>query len=136
MSTSERRRPGRSDGRGLRPDQGHHRLGPAGQPEDRGRRQHPLQPQARQLGGVHPPPPRFGLHRRERGALGRAREALAEAVLRLLGASLGDRLGLGVADISWQPARDRVVEYVGVLGLIGLAENLAIRAKARLAPVA
>src|SRR5205823_544502 len=29
------------------------------------------------------------------------------------------RLGLGVADISWQPARDRFVEYVGVLGLIG-----------------
>jgi adenylosuccinate lyase len=45
-------------------------------------------------------------------------------------ASLGDqafaldarvmaRLGLGVADISWHPARDRLVEYVGVLGLIG-----------------
>lgn len=29
------------------------------------------------------------------------------------------RLGLGVADISWQPARDRLAEYVGVLGLIG-----------------
>ncbi len=29
------------------------------------------------------------------------------------------RLDLGVADISWQPARDRLVEYVGVLGLIG-----------------
>jgi adenylosuccinate lyase len=29
------------------------------------------------------------------------------------------RLGLGIADISWQPARDRLVEYVGVLGLIG-----------------
>jgi adenylosuccinate lyase len=29
------------------------------------------------------------------------------------------RLGLEVADISWQPARDRLVEYVGVLGLIG-----------------
>src|SRR5215472_11209306 len=29
------------------------------------------------------------------------------------------QLGLGVADISWQPARDRFVEYVGVLGLIG-----------------
>jgi adenylosuccinate lyase len=29
------------------------------------------------------------------------------------------RLGLGVADISWQPARDRLTEYVGVLGLIG-----------------
>jgi adenylosuccinate lyase len=29
------------------------------------------------------------------------------------------RLALGVADISWQPARDRLVEYVGVLGLIG-----------------
>jgi adenylosuccinate lyase len=29
------------------------------------------------------------------------------------------RLGLAVADISWQPARDRFVEYVGVLGLIG-----------------
>jgi adenylosuccinate lyase len=45
-------------------------------------------------------------------------------------ASLGDqafaldirvmaRLGLGVADISWHPARDRLVEYAGVLGLIG-----------------
>jgi adenylosuccinate lyase len=45
-------------------------------------------------------------------------------------ASLGDqafaldekvmaRLDLGVADISWQPARDRFAEYVGVLGLIG-----------------
>ena len=45
-------------------------------------------------------------------------------------ASLGDRafeldamvmarLGLGVADISWHPARDRFVEYVGVLGLVG-----------------
>jgi adenylosuccinate lyase len=29
------------------------------------------------------------------------------------------RLGLGVAEISWQPARDRLVEYVSVLGLIG-----------------
>lgn len=29
------------------------------------------------------------------------------------------RLGLGVADINWQPARDRFAEYVGVLGLIG-----------------
>jgi len=29
------------------------------------------------------------------------------------------RLGLGVASISWQPARDRFVEYVGVLGMIG-----------------
>jgi adenylosuccinate lyase len=29
------------------------------------------------------------------------------------------QLGIGVADISWQPARDRFVEYVGVLGLIG-----------------
>ena len=29
------------------------------------------------------------------------------------------RLGLGVADISWQPARDRFAEYVNVLGLIG-----------------
>jgi len=29
------------------------------------------------------------------------------------------RLGLEVADISWQPARDRLVEYVNVLGLIG-----------------
>lgn len=29
------------------------------------------------------------------------------------------RLDLGVADISWQPARDRFAEYVGVLGLIG-----------------
>ena len=29
------------------------------------------------------------------------------------------RLGLGVADINWQTARDRFAEYVGVLGLIG-----------------
>lgn len=29
------------------------------------------------------------------------------------------RLGLGVADISWQPARDRLCEYVSVLGMIG-----------------
>lgn len=29
------------------------------------------------------------------------------------------RLGLGVADISWQPARDRFAEYACVLGLIG-----------------
>jgi adenylosuccinate lyase len=29
------------------------------------------------------------------------------------------RLGLGVADINWQPARDRIAEYVGVLGLLG-----------------
>ena len=29
------------------------------------------------------------------------------------------RLELGVADISWQTARDRFVEYVGVLGLVG-----------------
>ena len=29
------------------------------------------------------------------------------------------RLGLGVADISWQPARDRFVDYVNTLGLIG-----------------
>src|ERR1700681_1392190 len=36
-----------------------------------------------------------------------------------LDAKLMARLGLGVADISWQPARDRLVEYVGVLGLIG-----------------
>ena len=26
------------------------------------------------------------------------------------------RLGLGVADINWQPARDRFAEYVCVLG--------------------
>jgi adenylosuccinate lyase len=31
---------------------------------------------------------------------------------------MGD-LGLGVAEVSWQPSRDRFVEYVGVLGLIG-----------------
>ncbi len=36
-----------------------------------------------------------------------------------LDAKVMARLGLGVADISWQPARDRLVEYVGVLGLIG-----------------
>jgi adenylosuccinate lyase len=29
------------------------------------------------------------------------------------------RLGLGVADINWQPARDRLAEYVSVLGLVG-----------------
>lgn len=29
------------------------------------------------------------------------------------------RLGLGCADISWQPARDRFGEYVGLLGLLG-----------------
>jgi adenylosuccinate lyase len=29
------------------------------------------------------------------------------------------RLGLGVADIAWHTARDRLVEYAGVLGLIG-----------------
>jgi adenylosuccinate lyase len=29
------------------------------------------------------------------------------------------RLGLGVADISWQPARDRFAEYAAMLGLIG-----------------
>jgi len=29
------------------------------------------------------------------------------------------RLGLGVAEISWQPARDRLCEYVSVLGMIG-----------------
>lgn len=28
------------------------------------------------------------------------------------------RLGLHVAEISWQPARDRLVEYVGVLGMV------------------
>ena len=28
------------------------------------------------------------------------------------------RLGLGVADINWQPARDRLTEYVSVLGII------------------
>lgn len=28
------------------------------------------------------------------------------------------RLGLGVADINWQPARDRFAEYVNVLGLV------------------
>jgi adenylosuccinate lyase len=28
------------------------------------------------------------------------------------------RLGLGVADINWQPARDRLAEYVSVLGII------------------
>jgi adenylosuccinate lyase len=28
------------------------------------------------------------------------------------------RLGLGVADINWQPARDRFAEYVGILGII------------------
>ena len=36
-----------------------------------------------------------------------------------LDAKVMARLGLGIADISWQPARDRLVEYVGVLGLIG-----------------
>jgi len=36
------------------------------------------------------------------------------------------RLGLGVAEVSWQPARDRFVEYVGVLGLIvGSLANIA-----------
>jgi adenylosuccinate lyase len=29
------------------------------------------------------------------------------------------RLGLGVPEISWQPARDRFVEYAGLLGLLG-----------------
>lgn len=29
------------------------------------------------------------------------------------------RLGLGVPEISWQPARDRFVEYAGVLGMLG-----------------
>src|SRR5262245_37393726 len=29
------------------------------------------------------------------------------------------RLGLGVADINWQPARDRFTEYVCVLGMLG-----------------
>ena len=29
------------------------------------------------------------------------------------------RLGLAVADINWQPARDRLAEYVSVLGLVG-----------------
>jgi len=29
------------------------------------------------------------------------------------------RLGLDIADISWQPARDRLADYVGTLGLIG-----------------
>jgi adenylosuccinate lyase len=29
------------------------------------------------------------------------------------------RLGLGVADINWQPARDRFAEYVCVLGMLG-----------------
>src|SRR5690606_26112934 len=29
------------------------------------------------------------------------------------------KLGLGTADISWQPARDRLSEYAAVLGLIG-----------------
>jgi adenylosuccinate lyase len=29
------------------------------------------------------------------------------------------RLGLQVADVSWQPSRDRLTEYVGTLGLIG-----------------
>lgn len=29
------------------------------------------------------------------------------------------RLGLGVADINWQPARDRFAEYVCVLGILG-----------------
>lgn len=32
---------------------------------------------------------------------------------------LMQRLGLGVADINWQPARDRFAEYVCVLGMIG-----------------
>jgi adenylosuccinate lyase len=36
-----------------------------------------------------------------------------------LDAKVMARLGLGVADISWQPARDRFAEYAGVLGLIG-----------------
>ena len=45
------------------------------------------------------------------GSFGQHALELDERVMR--------RLGLGVADISWQPARDRLVEYVGVLGLIG-----------------
>ena len=32
---------------------------------------------------------------------------------------LMDELSLGVAEVSWQPSRDRFVEYVGALGLIG-----------------
>ena len=38
---------------------------------------------------------------------------------KLLEHRLMKRLGLGVADISWQPARDRFAEYVCVLGMIG-----------------
>jgi adenylosuccinate lyase len=33
------------------------------------------------------------------------------------------RLGLGVADINWQPARDRFAEYVCVLGMLGQTLN-------------
>jgi len=36
-----------------------------------------------------------------------------------LEARLMTRLGLGVADINWQPARDRFAEYVSTLALIG-----------------
>ncbi len=36
-----------------------------------------------------------------------------------LEAAIMRRLGLGLADISWQPARDRFVEYVSLLGLVG-----------------
>jgi adenylosuccinate lyase len=36
-----------------------------------------------------------------------------------LDSRLMKRLGLGVADISWQPARDRFAEYVNLLSLIG-----------------
>lgn len=36
-----------------------------------------------------------------------------------LDAQLMGRLGLGVAEISWQPARDRLVEYVSILAIVG-----------------
>jgi adenylosuccinate lyase len=39
--------------------------------------------------------------------------------LRQLEQRLMKRLGLGVADINWQPARDRFAEYVCVLGMLG-----------------
>ena len=47
------------------------------------------------------------------------------------------RLGLGVADINWQPARDRFAEYVNVLGLISATlAKIRIAIKSRAMPIA
>lgn len=104
-------------------------------------RQHRLTPMVGRSHGVHAQPITFG-HKCAiwLSEFGRNHTRLREAEKRVFVGSLNGavgtkaamgehafqierimltKLGLGVPEISWQPSRDRLVEYVGILGLIG-----------------